>query len=235
MIVEIDVGNSRYKCRHTGVLFLFDSLNALMNHLMELPDIERVRIASVKSSQLADEIVRKCRIDVEKFFVAKTQKSNKSFTHCYQSTEALGVDRWLGMLAAIELSPKGCIVIDAGSALTIDVVSAEKSHLGGYIVPGIQIMRKSLFANTDKVHFDMMVDNQSIRLGDSTQSCVDNGVLLSSIALIDRVIGAYSEYRIVVSGGDADAIVKLISRPSTLIKELVLDGLSLADIEVSIK
>jgi type III pantothenate kinase len=112
-------------------------------------------------------------------------------------------------------------------------VNESKAHVGGYIVPGLQMMRKSLFANTDKVIFDMKIEKQSLKLGDSTQSCVDNGVLFTLVSFIDRVIHKYPDYSVVVSGGDADSIVKLISKPCQHISELVLDGLLLADNGVS--
>jgi type III pantothenate kinase len=233
MIIDIDAGNTRYKCRQAGELIVFDSMDPLLKYLQSVPNIERIRIASVKDSKLSDEIIRKCHLEEDKIFIAKTLPSNSGLTLCYKSPKSLGVDRWLAMLAAINIAPKGCVVIDAGSALTIDIVNESKVHVGGYIVPGLQMMRNSLFANTDKVVFDKKIKNQSLKLGDSTQSCVDNGVLLTLVSFIDRVIHKYPNYSVVVSGGDADSIVKLISKPCEHVGELVLDGLFLADNGVS--
>ncbi len=65
--------------------------------------------------------------------------------NAYDDAEALGADRWLALLAAHRLHPdSGACVVDCGSALTVDFVTAGGEHLGGYIAPGTRILSRAL-------------------------------------------------------------------------------------------
>lgn len=231
MQIDIDAGNTRFKCRTSEGLNVFDSERGLLGFLSELPKISRVRIASVRKTDLPAKIEVSCSILSSQVFVARTLAEFGGLKISYSKPESMGVDRWLAMLAAKQHFAQGCIVVDAGSALTIDVVTSQGKHEGGYILPGLQLLRRSLFANTDKVIFDAEKSLGQTSLGDSTQACVDNGVLMSVVALIDRMVSDYPGLKLVFSGGDCPVILPHISHSSVFIDELVLDGLLLADNE----
>ena len=66
----------------------------------------------------------------------------------YADVTRLGVDRWLAMLGAFERSKGPCIVIDSGTAFTLDILNEDGMHLGGYILPGLWLMKESLTCKT---------------------------------------------------------------------------------------
>ena len=70
-------------------------------------------------------------------------------SNAYRQAEKLGADRWMALLAAAELTGGDQVVIDAGSAITVDLLRADGRHLGGAILPGFNtsletFSRKSL-------------------------------------------------------------------------------------------
>ncbi|WP_352284776.1 type III pantothenate kinase, partial [Pseudoalteromonas sp. Q18-MNA-CIBAN-0097] len=73
----------------------------------------------------------------------------------YEHVGNLGIDRWLALIAGFTLYPNtACIVVDAGTATTIDVLDSEGLHLGGWILPGLDLMTSSLTQNTQRVFDD---------------------------------------------------------------------------------
>src|SRR5690606_12310751 len=69
----------------------------------------------------------------------------------YERPEQLGADRWLAILAGFSRAKRASVIVDCGSAITLDLVSARGEHLGGYIAPGLTLMRRALLGNTEKI------------------------------------------------------------------------------------
>jgi type III pantothenate kinase len=65
------------------------------------------------------------------------QFESLGITNGYQEPERLGVDRWLALIGAAGITRQNCFVIDAGSAITIDLLGSDGRHLGGAILPGV--------------------------------------------------------------------------------------------------
>jgi len=63
-------------------------------------------------------------------------RSNHGVINAYQSAQGLGVDRWLCLLAADNLVARDAMIVDAGSAITVDLLRSDGQHLGGAILPG---------------------------------------------------------------------------------------------------
>ena len=72
-------------------------------------------------------------------------------TSGYRDPERLGVDRWLALIAARERSKQPTVIVDAGSACTIDLLDSEGRHLGGYILPGLTAMGEALVRGTHQI------------------------------------------------------------------------------------
>ena len=148
----------------------------------------------------------------------------------YEEPSHLGSDRWCAMLGALDATDSAFIVIDAGSALTIDVVNEFGKHLGGYIVPGINMMKQSLGVNTAQVQFDIESHSlTSLSLGQSTRSCVESGILLSAVNLIESVYKKQAQQlkncQVYITGGDAELLAGYLSLKCAIIPALVLQGL----------
>ena len=161
--------------------------------------------------------------------VARTQKHFANVTVIYKKEERLGVDRWLAMLAAHAESPDELkVVVDCGTAITIDVVDKNGDHLGGYIVPGLRLMKESLAVNTADLE-TVIHPAEAVRLGEETMDCINHGVLAMAIALIDEVCQRYEKPLLYITGGDASQVLEHLK--ATCIKQhvpdLVMDGLSI--------
>lgn len=248
MDIEIDAGNTRLKWRlrdESGV-----SATSVASSPSEIAEaiasravsvgaadsqapIGRVRIASVRSPDALADFVAECRdlfsLDPQ---VARVVQGHAGVIIRYPDTSRLGVDRWLAMLAANAASSKACLVVDCGTALTVDKLNALGEHCGGYILPGLALMRRSLEENT-RIRLDVGFEVGGLSLGHSTDEAVYHGSLAAAVALIVTTLEDASawggECELLVTGGGAvELMPHLLGRGARLVPDLVLEGLSLA-------
>lgn len=161
----------------------------------------------------------------------KSVKEGFGVVNAYEDASSLGSDRWCAMLGGQANTESAFMVIDAGSALTLDVVNESKKHLGGYIVPGLNMMKQSLGFQTAQVQVGSSAAQlRSLSLGQSTTDCVEAGTLLSAIALIEAVFENEAKQlekcQVYITGGDAGLIAGLLSFKCVIIPDLVLRGLA---------
>ena len=135
------------------------------------------------------------------------------------------------MLAAHRRADGACMVIDSGTAFTIDVVDAQGLHLGGYIIPGIKLMRSSLESNT-AIRLSHEYSEYSEDLGHSTDEAVFNGTVTALLATIRQQsdsLGRTGAVQTFFAGGDAELLHRLAGLDrSEVVTSLVFDGLDVA-------
>lgn len=148
--------------------------------------------------------------------------------NAYEEPRRLGVDRWLALIETWHRCGAS-IVVDCGSALTLDAVAADGRHLGGYIVPGLEMLRESLAAGTAEVK--VAEDSQAaLAPGRSTAEGVRHGILRMTVAFIrDAVVelqqGVSDTCKVFITGGDAQRVAPVLALEAELAPDLVLDGL----------
>jgi len=152
--------------------------------------------------------------------------------HTWQALEQACEELWSIKVERITSVKEGFgIVVDCGSAITIDVVSQLGKHLGGYILPGFSMMKQSLGMHTAEVQVDLDFITPILTPSNSTQGCVDSAIYLSVIKLIETVFEQQEkqgkEVQCVLTGGDAALVAKLLSIKYVMMPELVLDGLAI--------
>lgn len=157
--------------------------------------------------------------------------SYKKLKNGYCDTEQMGLDRWLAMVASWERHQTAFCLVGCGTALTIDVVDDSGKHLGGYIVPGIELMQSALVSRTEKINVNVK-KHASLAYAKDTQAAVNNGAFLSTVSMIDRVADEFSneqkcEVKYIMSGGMAELIKPLLKCPFVYEPNLVLTGLSI--------
>jgi type III pantothenate kinase len=162
-----------------------------------------------------------------------TQARCLGVTCAYETPARLGVDRWLGVIEA-HARYGGAIVVDSGSALTIDAVTSMGQHVGGYIVPGLALMRQSLKLGTADIQMEGGVP-PGMEPGRSTTTAVEHGILRMTVAFItDAVVALRKQLAdtciTAVTGGDAGHLLPRLDETAlgTTIHyhaDLVLDGL----------
>jgi type III pantothenate kinase len=157
---------------------------------------------------------------------ATSRATLDGLVNSYREPERLGVDRWLAMLALWAETRDRFAIVDAGSALTIDLVTADGRHAGGYILPGLSLMQRSLQADTEQVRFDEQL-SPALTPGTSTAEAVVHGAALALVGAVEQVIdpSGLRPEQIFLCGGDAPTLAPLLSRPPQRRDELVLDGL----------
>ncbi len=148
----------------------------------------------------------------------------------YTDTAQLGADRWAAIVAAYRLSPQGVCILDCGTACTLDVVTADGRHLGGYILPGIRMMRRALLGNTA---MEMKTSTQTwTKWGQDTAACIELGSRRSIVALLEYALERLQaegscDPGVILTGGEAPLLSELIDIDHTVDEKLVLEGLRL--------
>jgi len=196
-ILLLDVGNTRLKwawqkgetflpggeLEHTGQLASEHLAQISVNHS---PD--QVVAASVAGDKVAEslriQVQRELGKEVE--FVTATTEA-QGISDASGQPAQLGSDRWAALIAAHQRWPGYLCVIDAGSALTLDLVRPDGQHLDGYILPGLSMMQNCLLERTA-----IPLSSSSISLASSTKpgistgSCIANGTLQAACGLIEN-------------------------------------------------
>lgn len=243
MNLLLDIGNTRVKWRYWrhgklmdgGVLGHRDFLEGLRAGSLELATPRRILVACVGSEALKTElqsaVAARWSLSAE-FFLATGQAGG--VVNGYECPERLGVDRWLALVGARGRSHGPLLVVDAGSALTLDVLNHEGRHLGGLIVPGLEMMRTSLLGGTGLVRFEPQGEirpTEAAAFGRNTEAAVKFGTYWSAVNLIE---GMRSRVRLLLAeepvcmltGGDASGLAAMLSNIE-LVPDLVLEGLVL--------
>lgn len=163
-----------------------------------------------------------------------SEQAKFGVTNAYQKPETLGVDRWLAMLGAYNEQPKPTLIIDAGTAITVDWVDAQGQHLGGWITPGVELMQNALLARTPKVFADAeAMWGRANQLGQSTPDGLTDGCVNMFAGLVRQAIQVteteldWFDYRLLFSGGSTPLLPIELKRRGEQRSELVLQGLAL--------
>lgn len=244
MILLLDIGNSRLKWatlrnghfEHGGawahdVEAIKELASAAWGDL-DLP--EAVFVANVASEPLRRAlnawIKRRWKLNPE--YISATREAF-GIRNAYAEPARLGVDRWLAILGGRELFNGPLCVVDCGTALTIDVLAVDDRHLGGLIVPGMQLMRDALIGRSEKMRgqLDEASHQQVTLLGTDTGSAVVGGTLYAEVAAVDRILSDLraelgEDLRCVLTGGDAQRLQPLLACPTDYEPDLVLRGLA---------
>jgi type III pantothenate kinase len=204
--------------------------------------LRQVLIASVRSHERTQCLVEQLKAYCQYCFVASTSNYSAGISCAYSDYSKLGIDRWLGVLAA-GFVQQTVAIIDIGSAITVDVVSGEGIHLGGQIIPGQRLILKSL-QSTDQVLVGNQFKNQSdFKLGKSTSECVNFGVQqLIAAYLSDTIQQLNQRYQVskyVFTGGGGKAwCQRLNSNPQLTLQKkaefwpnIVFTGLAIEFLE----
>lgn len=148
----------------------------------------------------------------------------------YQQPELLGVDRWLALIAVRHHHPLPAVIVDFGTALTLDVLDGDGRHRGGLICPGLNLMYQSLGNGTAGIAIDgEKIEGDSI-LGQSTRTAVRLGIHHAVLGMIERVMHKlqkeWPQLHVILTGGDADEVALRLSAPVHRVPDLVLKGLA---------
>lgn len=145
------------------------------------------------------------------FLEAHSQTPYSTVRNGYQNPENLGNDRLVAMIGAGELVDTAYIVIDSGTATTIDAVDENKHHLGGVIFPGLELSLRSLFNDTQQLP-KLEGESQKIipnGLATDTDEAISSGCLLSLASAIEGICNKM-QHQLRVQSNNNELTVKRI-------------------------
>ena len=222
-MLELDIGNSRVKLRQASepahIMVIEDTT--------EIPATERVRFGSVRSEQRTRELLAPLMASGTECLRAIVA-SVPALQCGYEQPERLGIDRWLAALGASEITPEA-IVVDAGTALTVDYIAEGKFH-GGVIAQGVGLSVTNLLAGTDRVG---AVSFESLpKLPTNTASAVGLGAVAQAVGLITWLQERWaSDAPLIITGGDGPLLMPYLGKRAQYQEGLVLNGLKYAKLE----
>ena len=250
MLLVVDIGNTRTKwalADDSGKLSPMEiCLNAnIAKANFPTAQAQSAVIANVAGEAMAQQLNELLRPLEPHFISASAQACGVK--NSYQNT--LGADRWAALVAAWRNTKHPTLVVNAGTAITIDCIGKEGTFLGGTIMPGLRLMHESLSKNTAQLRVDdASVSDFNVDFPANTQDGIQTGCLnavAGAIYLMQKRLEKHSGWlpKLIISGGDALKIAKALNTPilnispkQVIITEnLVLQGLVLLSEEIQAK
>jgi len=230
MILAVDCGNSRLKWglhekgrwRQTGTMAVSE-LARLENAWKRLLPADQVIVANVAG--------RSVRKRLETLFArrsivptwVKAKRRECGVTNGYGRPDRLGADRWAALIGAWSILGGPCLVVTAGTATTVDILRGDGRFVGGAILPGLDLMKRSLARNTAGLPLARGRFSAEPR---NTADAIETGCLLAQAGAIERAFATVGQgAACVLAGGAARRIVRHLGIPVRLVENLVLEGL----------
>jgi type III pantothenate kinase len=140
--------------------------------------------------------------------------------------QALGVDRWCALIGARRVERGACVVVCAGTATTVDLLSAGGEFLGGLILPGYELMKRSLARDTAGLPY---AEGHVLDQPRNTADAIESGVAHAQAGAVERMHARLSALAdapaaCLVSGGAAPVLAAGLSIPHRVVEHLVLEG-----------
>jgi type III pantothenate kinase len=196
----------------------------------DIPTPTAVWVASVAATALEHALTRSLG---ERFGVpvryARSPAMACGVRNAYSAPARLGIDRFLGLVAAHRDTPGPAIVASCGTALTLDALGSDGHHLGGLIAPAPPLMRQALLERTARL--GELAAAPIADFADTTAAAVESGTWLAAVALVERFSGRAEAVfgvrpELILTGGGAKRLGALLELPHRIDPDLVLRGLA---------
>lgn len=239
MKLVVDVGNSRLKWAQVdsnvwhrrGSIPLTEKLEVLLNtYWADMDPPQAVLVSNVSGQTNAQSMTSWLQAywDLDPVFFQSTVRY-RGMVNGYSQPTQLGCDRWAALIGARSLTKSGALcVVDCGTALTVDAVTAEDRFIGGVIFPGIDLIQESLLKRASDISENRAEFKQVF--GTTTAECVSGGSFIGTAGAIDRILSEMcsivGEPKLYISGGDAPQLLPLLRYSLQYEPDLVLLGLA---------
>lgn len=240
-VLLIDIGNSRIKWAifkdkewlADGVS-AHDKVNTLMREWDRFPLPQKVIGCNVAAETLTSPVSEYWQgrgISVSWF---KSGKSCCGVTSLYDHPEQLGPDRWAALIGAWHSAKKACLVVSAGTALTMDALNHTGEFVGGLILPGKHLMHESLASGTHALNH---LTGQAVDFPKNTADGMASGIALSMSAAVEVTWNRLASRNepaplCIVTGGDAEWLAKHLRISVIIAPKLVMEGLLIMTREI---
>ena len=215
----IDIGNSAVKWRTCDSEVFTEGVDLFSLEL--LPKADSVWVSAVAHLSIIAEI----KANFGSVNLVEPLRQHGKLTLSYDDPSNFGVDRFLAMLAALERFPNApLLVIDAGSAVTFDIIDNKGIHQGGLIMPGIKALRESFAKFSTN---DLSINTSELK--NNTEGSWQSGTHAMLVSAVNSQIHnfelKYPGGVITICGGIIKEIIKELPMSVKFYDNLVLDGL----------
>jgi type III pantothenate kinase len=234
-ILVVDAGNSRIKwgwsedaAWQAQAWLATAEAGALGAAWTALPQPDRIVVSNVAGAAVRGQIAAALalRFRAAAVWIAGRRRQC-GVVSSYGEPEQLGADRWAALIGAWHRFHGPCLVVGAGTTVTVDALSGEGVFLGGLIVPGFELMRTSLARNTAQLG---LRDGNYHYFPDSTADAIASGAVNALCGAIERMLRFMQETGevmpfVALSGGDAGLLADRLNARVEVVDNLVLEGL----------
>lgn len=233
--IYLDAGNTRLKWR------LYDAHGTRRDGAARYAELDELwslcktgmhaYLASVVSADLTRSLIKGLLQRGVETTTLSAQQQAGGVTNGYADPTQLGVDRWLALAGARQRTVSACLVVSAGTALTVDAMAASGDFLGGVIVPGTALMQQALQTGTARVQ----VENGTWqRFPTNSVNAVRTGVITALAGAVQTQYAALAQISAtdplcMVTGGDADLLLPYLTaipvEQCNIVPHLILEGI----------
>ena len=234
MLLAIDSGNSRLKFglydpltrgwSAQGSVYPHDPVQ-VESALRALQAPTSIAVANVAGTERARMIELACAHWHLPIRWLRAEPRTLGLTNGYDRPDSLGVDRWCALVAAWSRRQAAAVVVGCGTATTVDSLSASGHFAGGMILPGLELMKRSLAAHTAALKLQ---EGQVVPLPRNTADAIESGCIAAQVGAIERVARTLpAAVHVLIAGGAAARIAAHLTLPHELVPHLVLEGVGL--------
>nr|NJM01648.1 type III pantothenate kinase [Desulfobacula sp.] len=219
-----------------------DEFNVLANALFSDKGIQRSTIRKIVISSVVPSSVPILNAYCEKYLGLSPQWINpdsvkKLMPILYHNPNEVGADRIVNAVAAYRKYKTALIVIDFGTATTLDVISEKGEYIGGAIVPGVMISAEALFQRASRLPRVEIFKAPDTVIGRDTIDSIKSGIIYGNAAMVDGMVERMAQEmnakpRILATGGIAPLISGLSKTIEKVEPSLTLDGLRIISNEM---
>ena len=227
----IDIGNTRIK------IGVFDNGTMIYEDAFQTKSAEEV-YNLIRKYEITEAISSSTRKSVSAFekrvklivpLIRLNHKTPVPIENMYLTPKTLGKDRLAVAIGCTKVYPnKNCLIIDAGTCITYDIVTADKVYLGGNISPGLRMRAAAMDTMTSTLPLVEPVYNEDY-IGKSTVTAMQNGIVYGTLLEIESLIAMIKQdigdINVIITGGDAPFFADLLKTKIFVHSFLVLEGL----------
>ncbi len=250
MLLAVDIGNTNItlgvfrfnqeKLLHQFRISTIQQKTADEYQLMleSLFDREKIKLGGIKAAIICsvvpqvtvsfEELIKK-KFKIDTYIIGKDIKA--PIKNLYKNPKQVGQDRLVNAYAAISYHKAPLVVVDFGTAITFDIVSAKNEYLGGLITPGIEISLKALWERAALLPKIELVRPETLIARDTVES-MRSGIIYGFSSLADGMIAKIQKkfnkkLKVIATGGQAKLIAEFCKKIDYIDSDLTLKGLNL--------
>jgi len=226
-LLLLDIGNSRTKwaiaqhgsiqahgAKNNSAIEPLDGLPTEIAEALRPATVTQVWISCVANNEILDVAQRLwlAAVPTKNVHLVEVSASLGPITNNYRDLRQLGIDRWVACFGARQINAQGdVIIVDAGTAVTVDWLSSDNVFMGGAILPGASLMHRALVGQTAGIDAEQL--SHAPIVGQTTTECVNSGVIYGLVGAVENVVNEMQKElskpaQVVLCGGASELLLK---------------------------